>query len=308
MTFDSFRTGYQALLESWQETLTTALNKLFKQEFTIAVAMDEDQSIEKVVEGLEYPQVWVQFETTGKMNLTHALILPIMAAGNLFTWMTDTDAPETLEQDQLNILKEGIDQIINQLIAGQENGSIFELENLTVELVAEAPNISQFGIEPDTGYPGVLTLATPEFAMELHHLVWGLTETAADDDAEAGTGEMDSLFEEEEEEVNVHPAEFENFNNGHNPSSGNKNLDMLLDVELEVFVELGRKKMLIKDLLKLGKGSVIELDKAAGEPLEIFVNGRKLADGEVVVVDDSFGVRITQIVGNLRENSVLEQV
>ncbi|NOZ74614.1 MAG: flagellar motor switch protein FliN [FCB group bacterium] len=235
------------------------------------------------------------------MTLKHALVIPVMAAGNLFTWMTETDAPETLEEDQLNILKEGIDQIINQVIAGQENGDDFELQNLTVELVTEAPVDI-----PETGYPGVLKLSTSEFAMDLNHLVWGFSEEVGDDDSEAGTGEMDSLFEEDE--VDVHPAEFENFTNGHNHQSGNKNLDMLLDVELEVFVELGRKKMLIKDLLKLGKGSVIELDKAAGEPLEIFVNGRKLADGEVVVVDDAFGIRITQIVGNVQENTLLEQV
>jgi len=72
---------------------------------------------------------------------------------------------------------------------------------------------------------------------------------------------------------------------------------MLLDVDLEVLVELGRKTMLIKDVLKLGKGSVVELDKAAGEPLGIFVNGKKLAEGEVVVVDDHFGIRISQLAG-----------
>jgi flagellar motor switch protein FliN/FliY len=72
---------------------------------------------------------------------------------------------------------------------------------------------------------------------------------------------------------------------------------MLMDVEMEIYVELGKKTMLVKDILKLGKGSVVELEKAAGEPLGIFVNGRKLAEGEVVVVDDHFGIRITQLAG-----------
>ena len=79
-------------------------------------------------------------------------------------------------------------------------------------------------------------------------------------------------------------------------SDSSRRLDMLLDVPLEVNVELGRTRMTIQDLLQLGPGSVIELDKVAGEPLDILVNGRLVARGEAVVVNDKFGVRITDIV------------
>jgi flagellar motor switch protein FliN/FliY len=75
-----------------------------------------------------------------------------------------------------------------------------------------------------------------------------------------------------------------------------RDIDFLLDVPLEIAVELGRTKMLIKDLLQLGQGSVIELDKIAGEPAEILVNGKLLARGEVVVVHEKFGVRLTDII------------
>ncbi len=75
-----------------------------------------------------------------------------------------------------------------------------------------------------------------------------------------------------------------------------RRLDMLLDVPLEVDVELGRARMTIQDLLALGPGSVIELDKVAGEALDILVNNRLVARGEAVVVNDKFGVRITDIV------------
>jgi flagellar motor switch protein FliN/FliY len=71
---------------------------------------------------------------------------------------------------------------------------------------------------------------------------------------------------------------------------------MLLDVPLEVNVELGRTRMTIQDLLQLGPGSVVELDKVAGEALDILVNGRLVARGEAVVVNDKFGIRITDIV------------
>jgi len=74
------------------------------------------------------------------------------------------------------------------------------------------------------------------------------------------------------------------------------NLDFVLDLPLEVSVELGRAKMLISDLLQLGQGSVIELNKLAGEPVEIFVNQKLIARGEVVVVNDKFGIKMTDIV------------
>lgn len=76
----------------------------------------------------------------------------------------------------------------------------------------------------------------------------------------------------------------------------NKNLDMILDIPLVVTVELGRTKMMINDLLQLGQGSVIELSKLVGEPLEILVNEKLVARGEVVVVNEKFGVRLTDIV------------
>lgn len=83
------------------------------------------------------------------------------------------------------------------------------------------------------------------------------------------------------------------------PSQGMpKNIDLILDVPLEISVVLGRTKKNIKDILNLGTGSLIELDKLAEEPVEILVNGKKVAYGEVVVVDENFGVRITSIVSN----------
>jgi flagellar motor switch protein FliN/FliY len=74
------------------------------------------------------------------------------------------------------------------------------------------------------------------------------------------------------------------------------NLDFIMDIPLEVSVELGRTKMVISDLLQLGQGSVVELSKLAGEPLEILVNQKLVARGEVVVVNEKFGVRLTDII------------
>jgi flagellar motor switch protein FliN/FliY len=81
-------------------------------------------------------------------------------------------------------------------------------------------------------------------------------------------------------------------------------LKMILDVPLKVSVELGRTKMLINDLLQLGQGSVIELDKIAGEPMEILINDKLVAMGEVVVVNEKFGVRLTDVVSQFGLNDL----
>ena len=81
-----------------------------------------------------------------------------------------------------------------------------------------------------------------------------------------------------------------------NSAGGGKDIDFLLDIPLDVSVELGRTRMLIKDLLQLGQGSVVELEKLAGEPMEILVNNKLIARGEVVVVNEKFGVRLTDII------------
>ena len=73
-------------------------------------------------------------------------------------------------------------------------------------------------------------------------------------------------------------------------------LDLILDIPLKVSVELGRTKMLVNDLLQLGQGSVIELNKLAGDPLEVLVNDKLIARGEVVVVNEKFGIRLTDII------------
>jgi flagellar motor switch protein FliN/FliY len=97
--------------------------------------------------------------------------------------------------------------------------------------------------------------------------------------------------------VEVHAASFQSLGESsvhHQP----KNIDLILDVPLEISVVLGRTKKSIKDILNLGTGSLVQLDKLAEEPVEILVNGKRVAYGEVVVVDENFGVRITSIVSN----------
>ncbi|MBL5767221.1 flagellar motor switch phosphatase FliY [Heyndrickxia sporothermodurans] len=95
---------------------------------------------------------------------------------------------------------------------------------------------------------------------------------------------------------NVQPAVFSSFDEQQLAAPESRNLNMLLDIPLQVSVELGKTKRSVKEILELGSGSIIELDKLAGEPVDILVNRQLIAQGEVVVIDENFGVRITDIV------------
>ena len=94
------------------------------------------------------------------------------------------------------------------------------------------------------------------------------------------------------------PAEFDGMNNesGARPQAGDANLDVILDIPVTLSMEIGRTRVSIQELLQLASGSVVELDRMAGDPLDVLVNGTLVARGEVVVVNDKFGVRLNDVI------------
>ncbi len=108
-------------------------------------------------------------------------------------------------------------------------------------------------------------------------------------------------YTDDNQERGIAGVEFAQVNPNGTQMRGNedRNLNLLMDIRMGLTVELGRSEMPLKDILKLAKGSVIELDRLSGEPVDLFVNNKLIARGEVVVIDDNFGLRITQLAGNL---------
>jgi flagellar motor switch protein FliN/FliY len=104
-------------------------------------------------------------------------------------------------------------------------------------------------------------------------------------------------------QVDTHPLDLPNFQQVVQDAQVSS-IDLLRDVELNVKIELGRSRMLVEDVLKLGEGSVVELDKLAGDPVDVFVNDRLVARGEVLVLNDNFCVRVNEIVAGLKEEAV----
>ena len=108
--------------------------------------------------------------------------------------------------------------------------------------------------------------------------------------------EINNEAEEQEQEPLPEPEAEEEAIEASEGDQEERDLDFILDIPLELSVELGRTKMLVNDLLQLGQGSIVELNKLAGEPLEICINQKLVARGEAVVVNEKFGIRLTDIV------------
>lgn len=109
---------------------------------------------------------------------------------------------------------------------------------------------------------------------------------------------MKALMNDSRDDMDaVRPLQFSPLESVVQQPGAPSSIDLLKDVPLTVTAELGRTRMLVKEILKLGLGSVIELEKLTGEPVDILVNGKVIARGEVVAIDENFGVRLTEVVG-----------
>ncbi len=215
------------------------------------------------------------------------------------------------------VAKENKDEINEEVSA--ENSASDEKENLEEEvaetLVAEGLNGSSEGdLEAEMATKMAAEgLASDEDGLETQMsaaMAEEIDESTSDEeddleaqmvaamgkDAEGGEDLLDALSDREEEAATpVKSASFQQLDQSdENIDKGN--IDRLMDVGLNLSVELGRKDMQIKEILNLGPGKIIELDKLAGEPVDLLVNGKLLAKGEVVVVDENFGVRITELI------------
>jgi len=283
-----FTSSYKSLLKPVSESL----NQLCGQTIEVEYKVQDDSDVSTLLEQEKLPRIFLQFLCQAQNKWNHWLSLPHQLVLDLYAAMVGDDPAEKIADEHLEGIQEGIKQIFGQLESFLEkdaDGVKFEALKVTrVDDIADMPDDA-----PVSNGLGVMyELRAGEKKYPIQHYF----STEADDSPEDETLAEDSTTESEEEKVDVNPAEFQPFDSTDEGNGGTRNLDMLLDVQLEAVVELGRKSIPIKDVLKLGRGSIIELEKTAGEPLDIYLNGRKLAEGEVVVVEEQFGIRITHLV------------
>jgi flagellar motor switch protein FliN/FliY len=167
-----------------------------------------------------------------------------------------------------------------------------------------APQAAAAAVAPEVAAPGTAT-ATATAATVAEELdpsaIDELLKSASFDDGSAAAASASAMGgDPSESAADFKLPDFQQVMRDAQVSS----IDLLRDVDLNVKIELGRSRMLVEDVLKLAEGSVVELDKLAGDPVDVFVNDRLVARGEVLVLNDNFCVRINEIVAGVREEGV----
>lgn len=196
---------------------------------------------------------------------------------------------DALAQAFPSILTEPFVGVSIQMKGG--DGDPFELLELRVASEVKAHVAKLMSIQPDNGSDNSGPMSEN---MSLDDLMASIEEPAM---AAAGAGKARGAGAATLDPVTVRPVEFASFDQQpHIFGEENKNLALVMDVHLNLTVELGKTDLSIKDVLELTRGSVIELDRVAGEPVDLMANGKLIAKGEVVVIEDNFGLRITSII------------
>ena len=273
-----------------------SFSQLFGRDMIVSQTISDETNTIIAISELEYPKLHISFRSTGKNVIKHLIIMKPELGLNLFAWMIGDDPESELGDEHIEGLQEAASQIIGQLqTAFDADGTPMKIDELKMQVFASIEESLEAITEEEGSISSYKLEIGEEF--ELNHFVWFESvievETSIEESIEK---DLLSGLEDTEEKTNVAPTDFQSFDEGKQSTQEPRKIDMLLDVNLEVVAELGRKVMPIRDVLQLGRGSIIELDKTAGEPLEIYINSKKLAEGEVVVVDERFGIRITHLV------------
>ncbi|GEM_PF-854635 len=285
--------NYQAQIDELRPVLTKGLADLFQRSVMLSEQIEETTNIAQTLSATEFPKIALLFQSgTQPETISHLILFPSEFVLSAYAWMIGEDPAAEVDESHLDGLKEIFNQMLGQIrMAIPDDQSRFTIENLQAGLIEKAED----AIPGDETYHGVkakikINCENQDFFVE--HFAWSERWHIDEEETHSETIEPETVGK-----VNVEPAEFGGLGGNGQAYGGTntRNIEMLLDVDLEITVELDRKSMLVSDLLKLGKGSIIEFPKSAGEPLDILVNGRKFAEGEVVVIDDKFGVRITQL-------------
>ncbi|MFV9567469.1 flagellar motor switch phosphatase FliY [Thermoanaerobacter mathranii] len=326
-------------------TSATTLYTLLRNKVTITTPKVSVLSWEELKKEFNIPYIGVEVEYTEGLKGRNLLILKKEDVLKMTDLMMGGEG-EVEEGDITDLHLSAISEAMNQMIGSAATSlstllnmtiNISPPKAFIVDFTVSLPtdisfpegDVVKIAFKMDVGEiidSEIMQLLPFDFAKELVHSVLSKNEekspqaTSQEENASAiiesdeKSVETDNNILKEEKttkkkrKVNASPVVFQSFDE--EPSIEGKeekeNLELILDVPLTITVELGRTKKLIKDILELSEGSIIELDKLAGEPVDILANGKYIAKGEVVVIDENFGVRIIDIVHQSKRISNIE--
>ncbi len=318
-------------------TSATTLNTLLGNKITITTPKVSIVTWDELKQTYSVPYVGVLVEYIKGITGFNMLILnvrDVMIITDLMTGGDGINVEGTIGDMQLSAVSEAMNQMIGSASTSlatilKKDINISPPKAFMVDFPSDIPGdiplphdklvqISFDMVVGDLINSNIMQLMPIEFAKDL---VNGLTASASDsnnkkDEAvksketiepqkaettKAKPKIVESQIDESKNKVEVKPAVFRDLDE--TPADSNTNINIIMDVPLEMTVELGRAKKTIKEILEMGSGSVVELDKIAGEPVDILVNGKVIAKGEVVVIDENFGVRVLDIVNSNKNKS-----
>lgn len=318
---------------------STALSQIINQPVNITTPVVSITTLKDLKEEFKIPNMVLEVEYTSGIMGRNVLVIKVPDAAVIANLMMGGDgkvSASELSEIEISAVQEAMNQMIGSSATSMATMFAREInispphsriwnddtEPLSEEITENEPIIKvcfrmTIGTLVDSEIMQLLPITT---AKKVVSIMMGTEENTSlseesiintENTKESQKEDLVKNIEEKEiekpmEKVEVHTAAFEPLNQAPVHPTG-KNIDLILDVPLEISVVLGRTKKSIKDILNLGVGSLIELEKLAEEPVEILVNGKKVAYGEVVVVDENFGVRITNIVSNIERVKSLKE-
>lgn len=309
----------------------TALSALLNQKVDITTPFVSLVHKEELTDEFPNPHVAVQVQYTEGFSGTNLLVIKHEDAAVISDLMlggTGENPTEIMDEIKLSAVQEAMNQMMGS--AATSMSTVFQkkidisppsLDILNMEKGEGTELIPQDDIFVKVSFnlkvgtlidSNIMQLLSLPFAKSLVEelLVPSAENTAASIDKEPDFNEKQTQSQAAEyvqhqetqqaesvhTPVDVQPASFAEFEHMTSAKGDSRNLEMLLDIPLQVTVELGRTKRTVQEILALSSGSIIELDKLAGEPVDILINSKLIAKGEVVVIDENFGVRVTDII------------
>ncbi len=225
-------------------------------------------------------------------------------ADSMFS-MSNDDSMFSMSNDENNINEENNQQNEEILSSdnstfsqnNEDNDSVFNAENNTNQEIIDVEEVEENNSDTEETktsiYDEILNNDSKEETIETTKQEETTKSTPIKEDIRLSFGNIqEDINSADDSMVTVRPVKFQEFDEAVSNLTIKKNLDIMQDVPMHITVELGRTKSTIKDIVNMEIGSIVELDKIAGEQVEIFVNGKLVARGEVIVIEDKFGVRV----------------
>ncbi|KUK83537.1 MAG: CheC, inhibitor of MCP methylation / FliN fusion protein [Petrotoga mobilis] len=307
----------------------TTLSTLLRRKIEIQYPQTDIIKFKNISTNFEGENVIVTVEYKRGLYGLNTLVLPLNLTNIIADLMLGKDLENIEEREFDDISLSAVSEAMNQMM-GTASTALSDFLKTNIDISPPNTKVMNFS-DPNIEFPPIETdkeayvisikfnmkingiaettfwqFIPMKFAQKIRELMektFGKITVSEESSKSSNVKEKSNSNVIKEKKVKVQPVEFGEFEKKEEPISPNidlSKLELLLDVPLELKVELGSTKLNLREILELHEGSLIQLNKLAGEPLDIYANGRLIARGEVVVIDENFGIRVTEIV-SLRE-------